>query len=33
MITEGPEFERTRSRFAWARAVLAIRIASATQTV
>jgi hypothetical protein len=33
MITEGPEFEGVAKRFAWARAVLAIRIESATQTL
>ena len=33
MITEGAEFEGVRSRFAWARAALAIRIDSATQTL
>lgn len=32
-ITSGPDFEATRERFSWARAVVAITIVSATQTL
>jgi hypothetical protein len=32
-LTEGPEFEAVRRRFAWARAALVIAVASATQTL
>ena len=32
-ITSGPDFEATRDRFKWARAALAVTIASVTQTL
>jgi len=32
-ITSGPDFEATKARFSWARAVLAVTINSATQTL
>jgi len=32
-VTSGPDFETMKSRFAWARATLAIAINSATQTL
>jgi len=32
-VTSGPDFETMKSRFAWARATLAIAIDSATQTL
>ncbi|MBA3030563.1 MAG: pyridoxamine 5'-phosphate oxidase family protein [Desulfobacteraceae bacterium] len=32
-ITSGPDFETTKARFSWARAVLAVTITSATQTL
>ena len=32
-ITSGPDFEATKARFSWARAVLAVTITSATQTL
>lgn len=32
-LTTGPEFDAMKSRFGWARAVLAIKIDSATQTL
>jgi len=32
-ITSGPDFEATKARFAWIRAVLAVTINSATQTL
>lgn len=32
-ITSGPDFEATKARFKWARAVLAVTIHSATQTL
>jgi len=32
-LTEGPDFEAVKAKFGWARAVLAITIASATQTL
>lgn len=32
-MTSGPDFEATKARFSWARAVLAVTINSATQTL
>jgi hypothetical protein len=32
-ITSGPDFEATKERFSWARAVVAVTIVSATQTL
>lgn len=32
-ITSGPEFDRMKARFAWARATLAVTVLSATQTL
>ena len=32
-MTSGPDFEATKARFAWIRAVLAVTITSATQTL
>jgi hypothetical protein len=32
-VTSGPDFEIVKSRFAWARATLALEVASATQTL
>jgi predicted pyridoxine 5'-phosphate oxidase superfamily flavin-nucleotide-binding protein len=32
-ITSGPDFEATKARFSWARAVLSVSINSATQTL
>lgn len=33
MLTSGPEFERVKERFSWARAALVVTIESATQTL
>jgi len=33
LICEGPEFEATKTRFPWARGVVSVTIASATQTL
>jgi len=33
LLFEGPEFETTKARFSWARAALAITMASVTQTL
>lgn len=32
-MTSGPDFEATKARFSWVRAVLAVKINSATQTL
>lgn len=32
-VTSGPEFDRMKARFSWARAVLAVTVLSATQTL
>ena len=32
-VTSGPDFEVVKARFAWARATLALEVASATQTL
>lgn len=32
-VTFGPDFDMVKARFAWARAALAVRVASATQTL
>lgn len=32
-VTEGPDFEAMKARFGWARAILAITLQSATQTI